>query len=361
MKKIFFTALLLCLTLSLPLAAQKWDYVEAKELTIVGKLYPDTPHPYHRLDTTLCKSGFTSGEINQVTQSAGVAVAFETDSPMIAVCPEFGKISSGGTTGPVSQKGFDLYIRESGEWMWAGSVVAGENDVTKTILANKKEGISECLLYFPLTSSVESLKIGVKEGSTIRAVENPFRGRIAIFGSSFTHGISTSRPGMAYPAQLSRMTGLQFLSLGCSGNSKLQTYFAHALADAPEVDAFVFDSFSNPSPQMIQERLFEFIEIIQAKYPDVPLIFQKTIYRERRNFDTGTDKNEAAKMEMAEKMMKEACKKYKNVYYITDTCATAPNHETSVDGTHPGDYGYQLWAESVSKPIVKILKKYGIK
>ena len=66
-------------------------------------------------------------------------------------------------------------------------------------------------------------------------------------------------------------------------------------------------------------------------------------------------------MEMAENMMRMACSMYKNVYYVETTNATAPDHETSVDGTHPGDYGYQLWAKSVAKPICKILAKYGIR
>lgn len=59
---------------------------------------------------------------------------------------------------------------------------------------------------------------------------------------------------MTYPAQLSRMTGLQFLSLGCSGHSKLQVYFADVLA-ASDVDAFVFDAFSNPSPKEMRKRI----------------------------------------------------------------------------------------------------------
>ena len=73
-----------------------------------------------------------------------------------------------------------------------------------------------------------------------------------------------------------------------------------------------------------------------------------------------TDKNEQAKMDAAEEMMKQACKKYKNVYFI-QTNATDAMHDTSVDGTHPGDYGYTLWARSIEKPILKILRKYGIK
>ena len=36
-------------------------------------------------------------------------------------------------------------------------------------------------------------------------------------------------------------------------------------------------------------------------------------------------------------------------------------HSTSVDGIHPSDYGYTLWAQSIRKPILKILKKYGIR
>ena len=58
--------------------------------------------------------------------------------------------------------------------------------------------------------------------------------------------------------------------------------------------------------------------------------------------------------------MKKACKKYKNVYFIEPDAADELE-ETSVDGIHPGDYGYTLWARSIQKPLLKILKKHGIK
>ena len=35
--------------------------------------------------------------------------------------------------------------------------------------------------------------------------------------------------------------------------------------------------------------------------------------------------------------------------------------EGSVDGVHPGDYGYWLWADSVRKPILRIFRRYGIR
>ena len=111
---------------------------------------------------------------------------------------------------------------------------------------------------------------------------------------------------------------------------------------------------------MIEERLFPFIEKIQAAHPGIPLIFQQTIYREGRNFGVLTENNERAKQETAARLMKEACKKYKDVYFIEPN-ASLPSHETTVDATHPDDYGYTLWAKSIEKPILKILKKYGIK
>ena len=139
----------------------------------------------------------------------------------------------------------------------------------------------------------------------------------------------------------------------------MQPYFADVLCDA-DVDAFIFDCFSNPDAKMIEERLFPFIEKIQAAHPGKPLIFQQTIYRESRNFSLSAADKESKKQAMAEKLMKEAVKKYKDVYFI-QTNATDEMHSTSVDGIHPSDYGYTLWAESIRKPIVKILKKYGIR
>ena len=164
---------------------------------------------------------------------------------------------------------------------------------------------------------------------------------------------------MSYPDQFTRDTGIQMLSLGCSGNCKLQPYFAEVLK-AADVDALVFDAFSNPAGETIRQRLFPFIEKIQETHPDIPLIFMQTIHRCSSHFDLERRETEQAKHDAAEEMMKEACKKYKNVYFIRP-CANDSYHETSVDGTHPDDYGYTLWARSIEKPILRILRKYGMK
>ena len=360
MKKILTFLALISVSVFLGAKAPKYVYTEASSLNLIGKIHKQTPNPYHRVDTVKYK-GFTKSENNQVRCATGLAVLFKTDSKSISLKPQYGYIKTSTHTMGIALTGYDLYIKKDGKWLFAAAKAPSDSDPNKefVILTGMPDGVKECMLYLPIYSELYSLGIGVEEGSSIEALESPFRHRVGIFGSSFTHGVSTSRPAMSYPMQLMRWTGIQFLSLGCSGNCKLQPYFADVLCDA-EVDALVFDSFSNPSAQMIQERLFPFIEKLQTAHPDIPLIFQQTIYRESRNFNTTREKNESDKQEMAAKLMEEACKKYKNVYFI-QTNATNELHETSVDGTHPNDYGYSLWAKSIEKPLLKILKKYGIK
>ena len=319
-------------------SAQELIYTEASDLTLTGKLI-DTPNPYHRVDTIRFK-GFTKSENNQVRNSAGIAVAFRTNSPTISVLTKYGDVGWPNNTGGYSARGYDLYIRRDGQWIWAGAGCPGDLEKPFNLISGMDGTMKECLMYLPILSEEHSVKIGVTEGSVLEPLPNPFRGRIGIFGSSFTHGISTSRAGMAYPAVFSRETGLQMLSLGCSGNCKLQDYFADVLA-AADVDAFVFDSFSNPSPEQIKERLFPFIEKVQAAHPGKPLIFQRTIYREWRNFNKRTADYEARRIAVADSLMKIACKKYKDVYYIHPS-ASAPDHETTQDGTHPSDRGNKI-------------------
>lgn len=335
-------------------------WTEASDLTLIGKMFPDTPNPYHRIDTVRFK-GFTAHENAQVRMSSGLAVCFVTDSPFIYVKTDYANPANGQNITGISSRGYDLYIKKDGKWLWAGANAPSWNRLNQEvrIVVNMEETEHECLMYLPTFSEENSILIGTKVGCSIRPGEAPFRHRVGLFGSSYMHGASTSRSGMAVPAQLTRMTGIQILSIACSGNSKLQPYYADALREA-DVEAYIFDSFSNPDAAMINERLFPYIERIREKKPNVPIIFIGSIWRERNNFNTESYSSEMAKMHMADSLMKIACKRYNDVYFVHSNAST-PGHNHQVDGVHPDDYGYELWAESIRKPILKILRKYGIK
>ncbi|MBQ9892951.1 MAG: SGNH/GDSL hydrolase family protein [Bacteroidales bacterium] len=368
MKNITLTLLLLMAAWAAAMAQKpEYVYTEATDLTIVGRLMPMNPaSPYNRIDTVKYK-GFNPRENQLVRMASGLACTFRTNSRSISILTEYGYMDNPTNTSIISARGYDLYIRKDGKWLWANSGVrkADELDKPLTIISSMDGTEHECLLYLPTYSEVCSVKVGVEKGSSLEALPNPFRHRVAIWGSSYTHGSSTSRAGMAYPAQFSRATGIQMLSIGTSGRCMMQDYFCDVLVDA-EADAFVFDSFSNPNAELIRERLVPFIDRLIAAHPGKPLIFQQTIYRERRNFNTEVEEKEQAKMDMAARIFKEikstreGRKKYKDVYFITPN-ACPDSHEASVDGTHPDNYGYTLWEKSVEKPILRILAKYGIK
>lgn len=333
--------------------------VEASSLTLVGKLFPDTPNPYHRVDTVRFK-GFNEMENFQMRSSSGIAVAFRTNSKSISVRAVYEKILSKRASNRFTAGGFDLYIRRDGKWLWAGNAApmdeGGSNGRSMSLVKDMDGTWHQCLMYLPNFSEIRSLKIVVEDGAEIIPDANPFRNRIGVFGSSLTHGSGTSRPGMTWVSQFSRMTGWQMLSLGVGGRCLLQPYFADVLAEA-DVDALVFDAFSNPSAEIIEERLLPFIGRIREKKPEVPMIFINTLYREGRNFNTKTDAFERAKVEKAEEMMKKAMEAYEGVYWINTMSTTLPSHDTSVDGTHPTDYGYTLYAMSIRDTLNALLKK----
>jgi lysophospholipase L1-like esterase len=358
MRKISLTLIFLCCVATMTAQTPALKYIDATQLNVIGKIAP-TPQPYHRIDTQKY-GGFTDYQQILVKESAGLKVCFKTNSSTISIKSYYSDYPNANNMTVINQLGYTLYIKKDGKWLYAGSGGERKSGKPWNIVSNMKAGEKECLLYMPSFAIVDTLQIGVDSNATITASANPFRHRIVLFGSSFTHGTCANRPGMSYPMILERNTGLHIINLGMSGNSELQQSFARVLADA-DADAFIFDAFSNPLANTIEERFDDFVKTIRAKHPTTPLIFMQTIYRENRNFDEKYDKREQDKMDVAEKVVKNAMKTDKNIYFINPKNMTGDDHDTSTDGIHPCTMGYARWADAIERPIVKILSKYGIK
>lgn len=359
MKQKILTTMMLLMAACVLAHGQGYAYTDAQKLTFIGKLLP-TQNPYSRLDVEKYP-GITSAEKKQAANSTGLMVAFRTNSNYIGLDARYTSFAGGSNSPLYATRGFDLYIRQDGQWMWAANCVphnaVADDQLSMVLLQNSVEGWKECLVYLPLFSSLVDLAIVTDEESDIEPLENPFSGRVAVFGSSYTHGSGCSRAAMSYSAQLGRMTGYEFINMGFSGNSKLQPYFAQALCEA-DVDAYLFDSFSNPTPEQMRERLFPFIEKIQAAHPGKPLIFMKSVWREKRNFSPAYEAKEHAKEATADSLMRIAVARYSDVYWVEATNTIGKYHECTTDGSHPDNHGYTLWAESVKDEVVEILKKY---
>ena len=360
MNRFFIAVSALCLCLA-GYAAPKsaWTKVEASELTLCGKAF-DTPNPYHRIDTVVYK-GFDKRENEMCREPAGLTVLFKTNADKIGISVVFGDVAGGPFA---SYRGFDLYIKKDGKWLWAGQTTFDRdhkdpNKVQEMVKA-MAPGEKECLLYLPIYSEVYSCKVCVPAGCTLEPLESPFSHKIAFHGSSFTHGVSCTRAGMSYPMQFMRRTGLQVIPLGFSGHCKMQPYFADVMEDV-EADAYVFDPFSNPSIPVIRERLEGFVERMVKAHPGKPIIIQRTIYWERENFNTESQAEFGGRRALTDSLMPILCKRYPDVYYLKPDAALHNGESSTADGVHPNDNGYSVWEASIEKPILKILKKYGIR
>ena len=340
-------------------AAHARQEIDVLELGLQGKLTA-TVNPFDRFNADEYPAVYDDAKtlITQVRSSAGYFVAFRTDTRNIQAKIEY--------RNPDHYEGCDLYIKKDGRWLYAGSQTKCRHGKVIDLVRHMDGSEHECIVYFPLQKPVGSMKIIIDDKASITPIECPFRHRIAALGSSFTQGAGVTRPGLTWSAQLSRMTGLMFINMGFCGNCKLQSFHAQVLGRS-DAEAYVIDAFSNPSAQEIRDRLFIFIDTLreaerEAGKSPKPVIFLKTIWREGNNFNVKKLEREMAKMAAAEEMMALATKQYDDVHWVTTTDATDYKyHETCTDGTHPNDYGYTLWAESILKPVTRILAKYDIK
>lgn len=362
MKRTFtiILAALICLSAS----SQNIKWHDAADLTIIGKPIP-TSKPFARIDTSVYK--FNDKTIDYYANySTGLAVLFETDSRTIKAKWTTGGSNSGDNMAAIGQKGLDLYILVDGKWKFAGvgrpkMGKAPFNKHEGTIVTGMAEGPKQCLLYLPLFDKVDALEIGLDENASLKAIENPFRHNIIVHGSSITHGASASRPGMTYAARFGRDNGLYTSNLGFSGMCKLQKEYAYYLADIKDVDAFIFDTFSNPQADVILANFGEFMDIIRAAHPEVPMIFLQTERREIRNFNVKDEEREAAKQAAAAKVFNERKKTDRHIYFIDSEGFLGDEHIATADGTHPTDLGFTHMLEVISPKIKKILRKYNIR
>lgn len=345
-------------------SGQKTIYHDASDLNVIGKAIP-TSKDFTRIDTSVYR--FNDKVIDEFAcHSTGLAVVFATDSPFIKAKWKTSPANASENMTAIAQKGLDLYIRQDGVWVFAGvgrpKMADGPDyaDHSGTIVKEMAPGRKECLMYLPLYDRLDSLFIGVEEGSYVEPMENPFRHRIVFKGSSVTHGLAASRPGMSYSARFGRDNGLYCFNLGFSGKSKLQKEYARYLADV-EADVFVFDAFSNPSAEIIDDNFNEFVDIIRAAHPDTPLIFMQTERRESRNFDTWREKFETDKQAAAERVVRERMKKDRHIYFIPSDDFLGHDHIATSDGSHPTDLGFTRMLESISPKLKKIFRKYGIR
>lgn len=359
--------LILCVALSL-IPAWVWaagdglNYVDAQQLTLVGKAMPTPANPYHRVDTAKYRD--MPGPVKKLyTHPTGLAVCFQTNSTTVAARWETRGKSVANHMTPVAHRGLDLYMYSDGDgWIpvGVGRPAIGQTCSECRMAQNLQPVEHRFLLYLPILEELLSLEVGIDSTATIEAIPSPFRHTVLVYGSSILHGECASRPGLTYPARLSRSTGINFVNYGVSGNGKMETSVADMMKDI-EADAFVLDCMPNPSPQEITERTSYLVKTLREHHPGVPIILIESYMREkgysdRQVYDRCRQQSKAF-VEQYELLKEQGVP---DLYLIRDRQAIGTDHEGSLDGVHPNDVGFERMARQYEPQLMEILHRYGI-
>jgi lysophospholipase L1-like esterase len=356
--RILITLLLATLLLA---GDSSWVWRNAESLTRYGQADDGTITGFARIPDSLGRA--IRPELARLgSHSSGLIIAFQTASPEIRI--RWSVLH--GTQLPhmplTGVQGLDLYavdpVRE--DWNYVGTAKWWKTDTLShntTLLENWTGGLRPYALFLPLYDGIDSLFVGVPE-EYILAKTSLFDEQskpVIIYGTSITQGGCASRPGMAYPAILSRRLHHEVLNFGFSGNGRLDPEMADYLATLP-ASLLVIDALPNVSAEDVEQKLTDFIRRFRSQ-SNVPLLVIPNISygHEDDNRETG---DALAIKDKAYGKVREMCKKtgIRDVTFISSKRIRFDDDEGTVDGVHLTDLGMKRHADNLYPFIRKIIK-----
>ncbi len=336
------------------------QWFDAVSLGIEGRGWPVSrlESPYDRLPASA--RGVVRPDVWGLSHcSTGMRVRFVSDAQQIhARWSLRDEALSLGRMPATSKSGLDLYAKLDGRWVFAGSLAATSYPESQGIVAKGlMAGPREFMLYLPLFNGVDSLHIGVPEGSSVTpapalpAQEKP----IVVYGSSVVQGGCASRSGMGYVELLSRSLSLPTVNLGFSGNGMMEIEVAQLLAELDPA-LFVIDSLPNLQPGQASERLEPLLRTIRTARPTTPILLIACIQYTRswvqsHESHTHVEKNRE-QLAIYHKLIHEG---WTRLHHLSNEGLLGDDNLASVDGSHPSDLGFMRMATAIEPAVRKAL------
>lgn len=350
---------------------QPWKYVDAQDLRIINKGFDNTERTYARLPKNVKDSIPEGRDLWDRQQcSSGIGVRFATDSKRIGVKYRLLWDTHLIHMADTGLKGTDLYIFE-GDSVWRhvntnrpyvkkDSEGNKTKDVESTYVSNLDGEMHEYIVYFPLYDGIEELYIKVDSTATVTPGRSELidpNMRIVAYGTSILQGGCASRTGMASTNILSRELNAEVINLGFSGEGKLDSYVARAMAEIPDVDAYILDPVPNCTEMMCDTLTYNFVNILREAHPDVPIVMVEGPFYPYARYDSYFNKylpaKNAAYRRNYEKLKAE---NPENLYYVTSEGLDGIEDDGTVDGVHLTDLGFRHYADKLRPVLEEILK-----
>ena len=293
-------------------------------------------------------ANFSDGMFSLNRCTSGGRVRFRTNSPFVAISIQLSRHEVMRHMAPSGSTGFDLYV--DGRFFRAFLPSAGNmlKDYDRIeYIGNGEE--HEILIHFPLYNRVEHVHIGVQENAWVTeakpyAVERP----VVFYGSSITQGGCVSRPGIAYPAYISRWFNCDFVNLGFSGNAKGEQSMAEYVASL-DPSVFVMDYDHNtPTYEHLVATHYAFYKRFRELRPTTPVVMVTAP-------DVRWYPNLYARRDLIRRNYEAAVAAGDDRVFFVDGESLMGGDDwdsCTVDGSHPNDLGHYMMAKGIA-PAVK--------
>jgi hypothetical protein len=349
-------------------AAQKVEkgvrWIDIRELGVEGRGFEDVESFYDRWPAR-AKGKLPENVWQLGLKSAGMSVRFVTDARKInARWTLRGDALAMDHMPATGVSGLDLYTRVDGKWRWLGVARPKQfptNEVPLTS-AELDPAEREMLLYLPLYNGVERVEIGVPEGARVKKAPAWSGAKvrpICFYGTSILHGGCASRPGMSYPAIVSRMLDWPHFNYGFSGSARCEPEVAEFLAELDPA-VYVVDPLPNMTFDLVEERLEKFVSILRAARPSAPLtpivLVESIVYRDAFAVPARRDRYRDSNRVLRRLYEKMTAGGMNGLHYVPGDDLLGDDGEGTVDGVHPTDLGFSRIAEVIGPAVAAALK-----
>lgn len=297
-------------------------------------------------------------------QSAGLSIAFYSDSPEIKVRYAVNGNRSMAHMPATGVSGVDLYATDrNGRSRWcAGKYSLGDTLVYTYGGITYEDGTDkgyEYTLFLPLYNSVSFLEIGIKEDASIDFIPVSAEKPLVVYGTSIAQGACASRPGMAWANIIGRDLQHPVINLGFSGSGKLEKELFELLAET-DARLYIIDCMPNmiapADTAVIAERILAGVKILRARNAAPILLVEHSGYTNEYTSARAASSYKAANRRLREAYNTLMQQQVHDIHYLTKE-EIGLSMDAMVEGVHPSDLGMLQCADSYARKIREILKE----
>ena len=345
-----------------------WRYVDARELRIVNKGFDDSKQFYWRIPAEL-EDSVRAGLWDRQKESAGFAVRFTTNSSRIGVRYKLLANAHMPHMADTGIKGTDLYVFE-GDSVWRHANTnrpANRLDQEAQYMERlDSTRMTEYMVYLPLYDGIENIEIKVSPYATITPGDSSVidaNKRIVAYGTSIMQGGCASRTGMASTNILSRELNSEVINLGFSGQGKMDSCMARAIARIPDVDLFLLDPVPNCTEAMCDSLTYGFVNIIRAAHPKTPIVMVEGPIYPYARYDSFFGNYLPAKNARYRENFERLKADFPDapLYYVDSVNLDGVEDDGTVDGIHLTDLGFVHYVDKVLPVIRQALAESPLK